>query len=152
MNEYPGVSESIADTARESWGCYESDHYRSAVTTARTVIEQVGKDQGHTEEGIDKKIKAMVDAGQLPGRIKEAVFALKKAGNTMVHGDLDASMSAPEAETWLTVMDQMLEEIYVAPKRIHDLTEAVSVLGRKPTPDADDSGGESQDTYPPCDW
>lgn len=137
MSEYPGVPESIADTARESWGCYESDHYRSAVTTARTVIEQVGKNQGYTDEGIDTKIISMVSSNVLPKRIKDAVTALKNAGNTMVHGDLGVSFTAVETETLLTVMDQMLEEVYVAPKRIRDLTEAVSGSGHAPVADAD---------------
>ncbi|MEW1979224.1 DUF4145 domain-containing protein [Kocuria palustris] len=110
-NEYVGVPETIATTARESWRCYESDLYRSAVTIARTVIEQAAKSHGYGGGSIKSKIDEMVSDAVLPSRIADAVTALREAGNEMVHGDLDASMSAPEAETWLTVMDQMLEEI-----------------------------------------
>lgn len=145
-NEYPGVPESIADTARESWSCYEGDHYRPAVTNARTVIEQVGKDHELTDDGIQAKIEAMVDAGELPEWIKAPVVALKKAGNTMVHGDPGVSFTAAETETLLTVMDQMLEEVYVSPKRIQELTQAVSALGRSSGTDTDDDIGDSQGT------
>lgn len=150
MNEYPGVPESIADTARESWGCFESDHYRSAVTTARTVIEQVCKSHGYRKGGFDAKIISMVHNNVLPKRIKDAVTALKDAGNTMVHGDLGASFTAVETETLLTVMDQMLEEVYVAPKRIHDLTQAVLGPGGMPATDADEDA-QIQPAWEFCD-
>lgn len=150
-NEYPGVPETIATTAREAWGCYESDLYRSAVTTARTVIEQAAKSHGYVRGSIKGKIEKMVSDAVLPSRIADAVTALREAGNDMVHGDLDASMSAPEAETWLTVMDQMLEEIYVAPKRIHDLTQAVSEIGRTP-PVASHHTAEAVPPRSPSPW
>lgn len=150
-NEYSGVPESIADTARESWGCYESGHDRSAVTTARTVIEQVCKSHGYKRGVLDAKIISMVNNNVLPKRIKDAVVALKNAGNTMVHGDLGASITAAETETLLTVMDQMLEEVYVAPKRIRDLTEAVSGSGHAPVAD-DDEDAQIQPAWAFCDW
>lgn len=150
-NEYPGVPSVIADTARESWKGYENNLYRSAVTNARTVIEQIAKSHGYKQGGIGDKIISMVRNNVLPKRIKGAVTALKNAGNTMVHGDVGASITAVETETLLTVMDQMLEEVYVAPKRIRDLTEAVSGSGHAPVAD-DDEDPEIEPDCSFCDY
>lgn len=121
---FPDVPEAIAKVAKEAWQGYDAEMYRSALTNARAVIEATAKAKGITKGDLADKIDSMVSENLLPQRLKIAIHEVRHAGNDVAHGDLGRFVDPYEAKTLLTVMNQVLDEIYTSPAQIQRLVDA----------------------------
>lgn len=115
--DYPDAPAQIAATATEAWNCFSINAYRGALALARAVVESTAKDQGHDKGNLKDKIDKMADAGLIRAGVKDAAHEIRFSGNDVAHGDLARVIDAEEAEELLGIMDDVLEEVYVAPAR-----------------------------------
>lgn len=112
---YAHTPEQIASAAAEAHQCHSIDAYRAAVILARAVIEATAKDHGITSGGIQAKIKAMSDTGLLRPLHTRQAQMIRSFGNDMAHGDFDTVIDRMASAYLLTLMDSILNEVYVSP-------------------------------------
>lgn len=121
---FPDVPGKIASAAQEAWQSYDAGLHRGALGTARAVIESVAKAHGITGRSLETKINNMIEQDLLPKRLSVAVHEIRYAGNDVAHGDLGRTVNSFETEILLTVMSQVLDEVYSAPAQIERLKKA----------------------------
>ncbi len=115
---FPDVPEHIAEAANEAYRCYSIQAYRAAALLARSVIEATAKEKGVTQGTLMKKIDAMHSQGLIREFVRDGAHEVRYLGNDMAHGDFVAPVAEEEAELALSLMDEVLDEIFQAPARV----------------------------------
>ncbi len=115
---YPDMPAEIAAAASEAHKCLAVEAYRGAVLLARSVIEATAKDKGIKTGNLIRKIDAMHEARLIRDDVRDGAHEVRHLGNDMAHGDYVEPVSQPDAELVVTLMDEVLQEIYQAPARV----------------------------------
>lgn len=129
--EFPDVPTVIARAAKEAHEAYSIGALMAAILMARTVVEATAKERGITSGQLVKKIDAMKDAELIRKSTAEAAHEIRHFGNDMAHGDLDDVPDTDDAAEVLTLMDEVLNEVYQGPAR----TERVKSRRSRTEPD-----------------
>jgi hypothetical protein len=115
---YPDVPTKIAAAAAEAHKCMTVEAYRGAVLLARAVIEATAKDKGMTTGTVVTKIDAMYEARLIREDIRDGAHEVRYLANDTAHGDFAVPVPQTDAELILTLMDEVLAEIYQSPARV----------------------------------
>jgi hypothetical protein len=115
VKEFPDVPEHIAEAASEATLCLSSGAYRAVGSLARAVIEATAKDKGITKGDLATKIDALEAGDFIRPHTKEVAHEIRHFGNTMAHGDFADPVTQEEAEEIITLMSEVLSEVYQAP-------------------------------------
>lgn len=116
---YLDVPQQIGETASEAHACLSVQAHRGAVALARAVVEATAKDKGITKGRLVQKIDEMHKQGLIRDITRELAHEIREGGNEIAHGDLgDEPMPEEDAEAIVTLMDQILEEVYQGPARM----------------------------------
>ncbi len=117
--DFPDVPVEIASLAMEAHDCLSVNAGRGAVILARAVIEATAKDKGITNGNLYAKIGQLHTSGLIREHIKEAAHEVRMGGNDVAHGDiLSGPFSYEETAEILTLMDEVLLEVYQSPARV----------------------------------
>lgn len=116
--DFPDVPPHISSTADEAFKCKSIEAHRAAILMARSVIEATCKDKGVIKGQLASKIDQLAEQGLLRPHTQEAAHELRFLGNDMAHGDFVSPVDAHDAEEVLTVMSEILDEVYQGPARI----------------------------------
>jgi hypothetical protein len=116
--EFPDVPRHIAETADEAYRCYSIRAYRAAVLLARSVIEATAKERGITSGSLLKKIDELFDKRLIREHVRDGAHEVRHLGNDMAHGDFVAPVEAEEASLILTLMSEVLEEVFQSVARV----------------------------------
>ncbi|PMR61392.1 hypothetical protein C1A38_09245 [Verrucosispora sp. ts21] len=115
---FPDVPDALADTASEAHRAMQTKCHRAAVLLARSVIEATAKAKQITSGSLNAKIDALAQTGLIRGHIQEAAHEIRHLGNDMAHGDFTTPVAAEDAELILTLMDEVLLEVFQSPARV----------------------------------
>jgi hypothetical protein len=116
---YPDVPVEIAAAASEAHRCMTVEGYRGAVILARSVIEATAKDKGMTTgKQLVTKIDAMYEARLIREDIRDGAHEVRYLANDAAHGDFAEPVPQTDADLILTLMDEVLEEVYQSPARV----------------------------------
>lgn len=115
---YPDVPTKIAAAASEAHRCMAAEAYRGAVLLARSVIEATAKDKGMTTGNLVAKIDAMYKARLIREDIRDGAHEVRYLANDAAPGDFSESVPRTDAELILTLMAEVLEEVYQSPARV----------------------------------
>lgn len=122
--EFPDVPPSIAAAASEAYQCRSIDATRAAILLARAVIEATAKDRGITTGSLRDKIDMLREQDFIREHIKQAAHEARYLGNDMAHGDFEPPAQTSDADEALTIMDEILAEVFQGPARTQRLREA----------------------------
>lgn len=111
------VPETVAHAAEEAHANLSVGHVMSAIIMARAVIEACAKNKGIDKGVLASKIQKLEEQGIIRSHITEAATELRHAGNEMAHGDFGDSPSVDDAEDFLRIMDEILNEVFQSPQR-----------------------------------
>jgi hypothetical protein len=115
---YRDVSAEIAAAASEAHTCLAVEAYRGAVLVARSVIEATAKDKGINTGNLIQKIDAMYQARLIRDDVRDGAHEVRHLGNDMAHGDYTDLVFQTDAELVVSLMDEVLQEVYQAPARV----------------------------------
>jgi hypothetical protein len=115
---YPDVPTEIAAAASEAHRCMAVEAYRGVLLLARSVIEATAKDKGMTTGTLVTKIDAMYEARLIREDIRDGAHEVRYLANDAAHGDFAEPVPESDVELILTLMDEVLEEIYQSPARV----------------------------------
>jgi len=115
---YPDVPAQIAAAASEAHSCMAVEACRGAVILARSVIEATAKDKGMPAGTLVTKIDAMHEARLIREDIRDGAHEVRYLANDAAHGDFAEPVPQADAELILTLMDEVLEEVYQSPARV----------------------------------
>jgi hypothetical protein len=119
QKEFPDVPVEIASLAMEAHDSLSVNAGRGAVILARAVIEATAKGKGITSGNLYTKIDQLHTSGLIREHIKEAAHEVRLGGNDVAHGDiLSGPFSYEETAEILTLMDEVLLEVYQSPARV----------------------------------
>lgn len=119
QKEFLDVPTEIATLAMEAHNSLSANAGRGAVILARAVIEATAKDKRITNGNLYAKIDQLHTSGLIREHIKEAAHEVRLGGNDVAHGDiLSGPFSYEETEEILTLMDEVLLEVYQSPARV----------------------------------
>jgi hypothetical protein len=116
--EFPDVPEHIAGAATEAYECLSISARRAAVQLARSVIEATAKDKGITKGQLAVKIEEMFKQNLIREHIRDGADEVRHLGNDMAHGDFVDEISIEDADLVLTLMAEVLDEVYQSPARV----------------------------------
>lgn len=135
-HEFSDVPPQIADAAAEAFACREvADACRAAVLLARSVIEAVAKDKGITKGKLLEKIDAMRD--MIRPHVREGAHEVRLFGNDVAHGDFVRDVGPEDADLVLTLMSEVLDDVYQSPARVKRAQDAR--MRRQQGPQASDT-------------
>ncbi|WP_323960255.1 DUF4145 domain-containing protein [Arthrobacter sp. JZ12] len=112
------VPQAIAKAAGEAHRGHSIGNYMSAILMARTVIEATAKDKGIGVRGLQPKIEELRAREFIREHVKEEAHEIRHFGNDMAHGDLDIPVVEEDSAEVLTLMDEILNEVYQSPARL----------------------------------
>jgi Domain of unknown function (DUF4145) len=115
---YTDVPAQIAAAASEAHRCIVVEAHRGAVLLARSVIEATAKHKGITAGSLMHKIDALHQRRLIRDDVRDGAHEVRYLGNDMAHGDYDVPVPQADAELVVTLMDEVLEEVYEAPARV----------------------------------
>jgi hypothetical protein len=116
---FPDVPPEIAATASEAYACrWMANGRRAAVLMARSVIEATAKDLGITDGKLIAKIDAMLAQGFIRPHVRDGAHEVRYLGNEMAHGDFVRPVSPEDADLVLTLMSEVLGDVYQSPARV----------------------------------
>ena len=121
---YEEVPEEIAAAAAEAHKCMGIDAYRAVTILARAAIEATAKEQGFKSGRLVQKIDAMHEARLIREDVRDGAHEVRYLGNDMAHGDFVGPVSKEDADLVLTLMDEVLEEVYQSPARVRRRRDA----------------------------
>nr|MDT0662601.1 DUF4145 domain-containing protein [Micromonospora sp. DSM 115978] len=116
--EFPDVPAHIAETADEAHKCHSIHAYRAAILLARSVIEATAKEKGVTDGSLLKKIDDMFDRRLIREPVRDGAHEVRQLGNDMAHGDFIAPVEVEESSLILTLMDEVLDEVFQSVARV----------------------------------
>lgn len=115
---FDDVPQHIADTAQEAYDCRSFKAFRAAALLTRSVVEATAKHLGYTNGSLASKILKMHEDGRLRAHIKDAADEVRLFGNDMAHGDFIDPVDPEEAQLMLTLMSEVLDEVFQSPARV----------------------------------
>lgn len=121
---FPDVPQHIGQAATEATLCFSVGAYRAVGALARAVIEATAKDKGADGKDLYKRIEALADAGHVRKHTKEQAHEVRHFGNGMAHGDFTEPVTKEDAEEIITLMSEVLDEVYQSPARLDRVKEA----------------------------
>lgn len=89
---------------------------RAAVLMARSVIEATAKDKGVTTGSLIDKIEALSDL--VRPHVRDGAHQIRLLGNDMAHGDFAQDVSSEDATLVLTLMNEVIDDVYQSPARV----------------------------------
>lgn len=122
--EYPDVPDHIGRAASEATLCLSAGAYRAVGALARAVIEATAKDKGAEGKALYERIEALADAGHVRKHTKEQAHEVRHFGNGMAHGDFTEPVTKEDAEEIITLMSEVLDEVYQSPARLASVKAA----------------------------
>lgn len=114
---FPDVPEHIERAAKEAHLADAVDAPMAAILMARTVVEATAKAKGITSGGLVQKIDALAEQDFIRKSTKDAAHEIRHFGNDMAHGDIDTEPSNEDAVEVLSLMDEVLNEVFEGPAR-----------------------------------
>lgn len=122
-HDFPDIPVEIATAAKEAYACLEvAGGCRAAVLLARSVIEATAKDKGIKKGTLLDKIDAM--SHMIRPHIRDAAHQVRLFGNDMAHGDFVRDVSFEDADLVLTLMSEVLDDMYQSPARVKRAQDA----------------------------
>jgi hypothetical protein len=122
-HDFPDVPTEIADAAAEAYACREvADANRAAVLLARSVIEATAKDKGIKKGTLLAKIDAM--STMIRPHVRDGAHEVRILGNDMAHGGFVREVRSEDADLVLTLMTEVLDDIYQSPARVRRAQDA----------------------------
>src|SRR5690242_5434749 len=115
---FEDVPEQIASAANEAYECLSINANRGAIALARAVVEAVSKNKGVTSGTLFQKIDKLHELGFVRPHIRDGLHEVRHLGNEMAHGDFAEAVSSGEAALALTLMAELLTEVYESPARV----------------------------------
>ena len=115
VKTFPDVPAEIAQAASAAHRCMQVSR-RAAVLMARSVIEATAKDKGVTKGKLIDKIDALSDL--VRPHVRDGAHQIRLLGNDMAHGDFTQDVSSEDANLVLTLMDEVLHDVYQSPARV----------------------------------
>ncbi|MET9297786.1 DUF4145 domain-containing protein [Micromonospora aurantiaca] len=115
---FPDVPEHIAAAASEAYRCAENNELRAAVLLARSVIEATAKAKNIKNGSLADKIDKMHDEKLIREHIKEGAHEVRYLGNDMAHGDFVDPVDKEDAGLVLTLMSEVLAEVFQSPAKV----------------------------------
>jgi hypothetical protein len=112
--------DAIADAAKEARARLNARYRRAAVQLARSVVEATAKDKGITSGTIKQKIDAMFERRLIREHIRDGAHEVRFLGNEMAHGDFTEPVTDEDAQMVLTLMHEVLVEVYESPGRVRE--------------------------------
>ena len=116
--DFPDVPQHIADAASEAYRCRSISALRTAVQLARSVVEATAKEKGITQGSIFSKINEMYNQRLIREHIKDGAHEVRHLGNDMAHGDFVSPVTSEETDLVLTLMSEILDEVFQSPARV----------------------------------
>lgn len=116
--DFADVPPHIAEAASEAHSCHSINAYRASTLLARSVIEATAKHEGIAAGSLFEKIDALAAQGKLRAHIKEAAHEIRQFGNDMAHGDFIQKVDEEESALVLTLMGEVLDDVYQSPARV----------------------------------
>lgn len=116
--EFRDVPEHIADAADEAYRCSSINALRAAVLLARSVIEATAKEKSISKGSLWEKIDVLHKQGFIREHIKDGAHEVRLLGNDMAHGDFVEPIDTEDAELILTLMTEVLDEVFQSPARV----------------------------------
>jgi Domain of unknown function (DUF4145) len=129
--DFPDVPSEIADAADEAYRCWYHDANRAAVIMARAVIEATAKDMDIVKGNLLDKIDEMLKQGLIRPGVRDGAHEVRHFGNDTAHGDFVAAITDEEAKLVLTLMSEVLNEVYQAPARVAEAKAAREERARR---------------------
>lgn len=118
--ELEHTPDEIAEAAKEARACLNAGYRRAAVQLARSVVEATAKDNGVTMTGIFPKIEEMFSQRLIREHIRDGAHEVRHLGNDMAHGDFTEPVTDEDAQMVLTLMHEVLVEVYESPGRVRE--------------------------------
>jgi hypothetical protein len=118
------VPEHIARAAEEVHLDLKYSNFRSATMLARAVVEATCKEKGITSGKLFAKIEQLHTQGDIRALIKDAAHEIRHLGNDMAHGDFIDPITEEEATEIVSLMDELLTEVFQSPARISRVQQA----------------------------
>jgi hypothetical protein len=119
VKSFPDVPSEIAAAASEAHRCRAvANANRAAILLARGVVEATAKDKGITGRNLYDKIRQMEEQGLIRPAVRSGADEVRAFGNDMAHGDFIQHVTPDEADLVLTLMDEVLVEVYQSPARV----------------------------------
>lgn len=118
QGEFADTPDHIAAAGTEAGRCLASGYLRAAVLLARAVVEAAAKHQKFTKGRLQDKIDAMYDARVVREHIRDGAHELRHFGNEMAHGDFVEPILQEDADLAITLMREILEEVFESPARV----------------------------------
>jgi hypothetical protein len=115
VKTFPDVPAEIAQAASEAHRCLQVSG-RAAVLMARSVIEATAKHKGVTKGRLIDKIDALTDL--VRSHVRDGAHQIRLLGNDMAHGDFTQDVSSEDANLVLTLMDEVLNDVYRSPAKV----------------------------------
>lgn len=113
-----GVPPQIASAADEAHRCRSIDAFRGAVILARAVIEATCKHKGAKGGNLRDRIDKLHELALVNELVKDEAHEIRHLGNDMAHGDFEVEVTSKDADDTLTLMAEVLEEVYQRPFRL----------------------------------
>ncbi|MEV8242120.1 DUF4145 domain-containing protein [Microbacterium testaceum] len=115
--EFPDVPEHIAGAAREAHSSFSINAFMAAILMARTVVEATAKAKGITAGNLLSKIDAMAGQNVIREDTRVAAHEIRHLGNDMAHGDIADLPVAEDVADVLSLMDEVLNEVFQGPAK-----------------------------------
>lgn len=115
---FEDVPEHIAGAAREAYRCRSIGAHRAAVLLARSAIEATAKRKGFKDGGLNTKIDKMFEVSLIREHIRDGAHEVRHLGNDMAHGDFVEPVEPEDSELLLTLMSEVLDEVFQGPARV----------------------------------
>lgn len=122
--EFPDVPQHIAEAATEATLCLSVGAYRAVGSLARAVIETTAKDKKADGTTLFDRINALADAEHIRSHTKAQAHEVRHFGNGMAHGDFTEPLTKEDAEEIVTLMAEILDEVYQSPARLEHVKAA----------------------------
>lgn len=140
---FPDVPEHIERAAKEAHVAHAVDAPMAAILMARTAVEATAKAKGITSGRLFQKIDALAEHGFIRESTKDAAHEIRHFGNDMAHGDIETAPANEDAAEVLTLMDEVLNEVFQGPARTARIrakreSAAVEEVGQQGTDGNDD--------------
>ncbi len=122
-DQFEDVPRHIAEAASEATGCQSAGFHRAAGALARAVIEATAKDKGASRGNLQAKIQKLEELGFVRATIAEGAHEVRHLGNDMAHGDFAEAVDAEDVDLSLTLMREVLADVYQHPARLERAKE-----------------------------
>lgn len=122
--DFPDVPKHVAEAASEAYQCQSINAHRGAVALARSVVEATAKEKGITQGRLVQKIDEMYAQGLIREHIKDGAHEVRHLGNDVAHGDFVDPVFREEADLVLTLMNEVLDDVFGSPARVAKAREA----------------------------